>query len=152
MARLNKQRLLDEDGDEEIKVRTPTTRQHADDRPQGELSPSPAASFSSDKENRGTPLNRTDSSKSMAPPRLPTPHSPKTSTLHTSKRRRLGERDVPNASQAAYQRELDYVADTQYYDPEQPPEERRAVRQGIRDLARELTGRRHIPTSPAWTD
>lgn len=43
-------------------------------------------------------------------------------------------------SQAIHQRELDEAADTQYYDPDQAPEERRAVRKALRDLTRDLNG------------
>ena len=78
----------------------------------------------------------------MPPPKMPTPSSVEPGTPHANKRRRLGERDAPNnVSQAVFQRELDEVDDTKYYDPDQPIEERRIVRKGIRDLFRELAGK-----------
>ncbi|KAL8738708.1 MAG: hypothetical protein Q9181_000530 [Wetmoreana brouardii] len=109
----------------------------------GSLSPSPAASFSSDKENRTTATKNSRStnpkSRSMAPPKIPTSASAEDETPRSSKRRRLGERGVPNASQAAHDKELDKLGHTQYYDPNQSMAERRAVRKGIRDLSKELT-------------
>ena len=57
-----------------------------------------------------------------------------------NKRRRLSERSAPNASQMAHERELRELGNTQFYDPEQDMDERRAVRKGIRDLSKELTG------------
>lgn len=47
---------------------------------------------------------------------------------------------APNISQTAHQQALEAVNDTRYYDPDQPMEERRAVRKGMRDLGRELNG------------
>ena len=44
------------------------------------------------------------------------------------------------SSQAIHQWELEEAADTQYYDPDQAPEERRAVRKALRDLTRDLNG------------
>lgn len=44
------------------------------------------------------------------------------------------------SSQAVHQRELEEAADTQYYDPDQAPEERRAVRKALRDLTNDLNG------------
>lgn len=108
------------------------------------LSPSPAASFSSDKENRQAEaqssrrVNR--KSKAMPPPKLPSPNSAESSSPKTNKKRRLRERDVPNASQIAHEKELERLGNTQYYDPDQSMEERRAVRKGIRDLSKELNG------------
>ncbi|MCJ1257831.1 nuclear protein [Lignoscripta atroalba] len=148
MARLTKPPSDRDDEEESNMLGTALTRQRpgrASANP-GSLSPSPAASFSSDKENRESSPNavRQSNSKSkvMPPPRFPTPASAEPTPPHTNKRRRLGERDAPNASQAAYQRQLDLEGDIQYYDPDQPMEERRAVRKGIRDLARELTDSR----------
>lgn len=108
------------------------------------FSPSPTASFSSDKENRETTVESSrqnnTKSKAMPPPKLPTPHSAEPSSPRASKRRRLVERDVPNATQIAHERELEKLGNTQFYDPDQSMEERRAVRKGIRDLSRELNG------------
>ncbi|KAI4221106.1 MAG: hypothetical protein L6R40_008654 [Gallowayella cf. fulva] len=112
------------------------------------LSPSPAASFSSDKENHNTARRSSRSangkSKRMPPPKLPTPASGENSTPRSAKRRRLGERGVPNASQVAHEGELDKLGHAQYYDPNQSMAERRAVRKGIRDLSKELTGKPSI--------
>ena len=61
-----------------------------------------------------------------------------------SKRQRLGDHSQHNlgtASQAVHQRRLRQVNDTDFYDPDQDPEERRRVRQGLRDLAKDLNGR-----------
>lgn len=113
------------------------------------LSPSPAASFSSDKENRVTPNPRSANAKSMPPPKLPTPAPAEDGTPRSNKRRRLGERGVPNASQVAHEKELDKLGHTQYYDPNQSMQERRAVRKGIRDLSKELTESRAEYLTPA---
>ena len=108
------------------------------------LSPSPAASFSSDKENREdvADMSRQGKGNDRAPPlsKFPTPTSVEPATPRTNKRRRLEDRDVPMSSQAVHQRELEEAADTQYYDPDQAPEERRAVRKALRDLTRDLNG------------
>ena len=107
----------------------------------GPLSPSPAASFSSDKENRQNttiPSHlRNGKGKNMAPPNLPTTAS---ADSRAHKRRRLGERDAPNPSQLAHERQLEQAGNIDYYDPDQSMEERRAVRKGFRDLSRELQG------------
>ena len=105
------------------------------------LSPSPAASFSSDKENRqrSAPQSK-GKSKAMAPPKARTVTHSDHEEARSSKRRRISEREVPNASQATHARQLQDVADRDYYDPEQNIEERRAVRKDFRDLSKELTG------------
>lgn len=109
------------------------------------LSPSPAASFSSDKENRESASESSHQanakSKAMAPPKIPTSASVDPLSPRANKRRRLGERGAPNASQMAHERELRELGNTQFYDPEQNMDERRAVRKEIRDLSKELTGR-----------
>lgn len=110
------------------------------------LSPSPTASFSSDKENRSAAqlsARQKSKSASMAPPQRPTPES----SVRPSKKRKLAERDPPTASQAAYQKQLAQAEDTRYYDPNQSIEERRAVRKEYRELARDLTGESLMPTS-----
>lgn len=107
-------------------------------------SPSPAASFSSDKENReGTGnLSRRGNgkAKTMQPPKLPTPAYGETATPRANKRQKLGERDAPNASRAVHEKQLETVGDKAFYDPEQSMEERRGIRKEIRDLSRELNG------------
>ena len=72
----------------------------------------------------------------MAPPQHPTVES----SARPNKKRKLGERNPPNASQVAYQKQLAQAENTQYYDPNQSMEERRAVRKEYRELARDLTG------------
>ncbi|KAL8725024.1 MAG: hypothetical protein Q9166_007623 [cf. Caloplaca sp. 2 TL-2023] len=130
-----------------------STRQSSQRVDHHPLSPSPAASFSSDKENRPTTIRGSRSvngkSKRMPPPKLPTPASAESSTPRSAKRRRLGERDAPNASQVAHDNELDKLGHTQYYDPNQSMAERRAVRKGIRDLSKELTESRAEYLTPA---
>ncbi|KAL8762851.1 MAG: hypothetical protein Q9184_001237 [Pyrenodesmia sp. 2 TL-2023] len=110
------------------------------------LSPSPAASFSSDKENYTATarLSRSTNGKSkiMLPPKLATPAFAEEGTPRATKRRRLGERDVPNASQAAHEKQLQEAGNNKCYDPNQSMQERRAVRKGIRDLSKELTDSR----------
>ena len=110
-------------------------------------SPSPAVSFSSDKENRQSTsrTSRPANGKAKAMP-LSRPSESRlleTSTPRAAKRRRLGERNGQNASQLAHEQELDNLAQkghTKFYDPNQSMDERRAVRKGIRELAKELTG------------
>ena len=105
------------------------------------LSPSPAASFSSDKENRQRSVPQSKGkSKAMDPPKAPTVTQLDHEEARSSKRRRISERDVPSASQVTHARQLQDVADRDYYDPEQNIEERRAVRKDFRDLSKELTG------------
>ncbi|KAL8828134.1 MAG: hypothetical protein Q9191_002764 [Dirinaria sp. TL-2023a] len=105
---------------------------------------SPAASFSSDKENRSTARSRPSNGKSRAmppPSKLPTPVLEEPTSGRASKRRRLSERDAPNATQAAHQKRLEEAGDRSVYDPDQTIEERRAIRKEYRDLSRELTVR-----------
>lgn len=113
----------------------------------GSPSPSVAASFSSDKENHtaatdsARQINRRTSA--MSPQKLPTPTSAEPpSSPRSGKRRRLGEREAPNPSQRAHERELQESGNARYYDPDQSMEERRAVRKDIRDLSKELNGER----------
>ena len=105
------------------------------------LSPSPAASFSSDKENRETAAETSrgkGKGRAMEAPQLPTPE---TDAPRSNKRRKLSEREAPNATQTTHAKQLNDVADTDYYNPEQSIVERRAVRKDFRDLSKELTGR-----------
>ena len=62
----------------------------------------------------------------------------------SSKKRKLGERNVRNACHTAHERELAEMGDRRFYDPDQSMDERRAVRKDFRDLSRELTGTRHM--------
>lgn len=78
----------------------------------------------------------------MTQPDLQTPKCNPMVTPRASKRRRLGEEQAAGAvpSQVAHERELEQICDTKYYDPDQKIEERRVVRKGIRDLARNMNG------------
>ncbi|KAI9832160.1 MAG: hypothetical protein M1819_004511 [Sarea resinae] len=106
-------------------------------RTQSSPSPLPETSPSSDKENRQASTARSRQGKrDMPPPQLP---SNRAATPRTTKKRRLGDHDARLASQIAHERELEEAADTQFYDPDQDIEERRAIRKGLRDLTRELT-------------
>ena len=76
----------------------------------------------------------------MAPPHLPWPATAEDEDPRSSKRRKLSERDVPNATQTAHEDALAGISDARYYDPDQSIEERRALRKDFRDLSKELTG------------
>lgn len=134
----------DEDGDGEVQNQVGSTRRRKGRVSLESLSPSPAASFSSDKENRQTPAeaSRQDKGKgrSMGPPQLPSPAPADLEPTRSNKRRKLSERGAPSATQTAHENRLAGVGDTQYYDPEQSIEERRAIRKDFRDLSKELTG------------
>ena len=123
-----------------------STRQRHERVNLNSLSPSPAASFSSDKENRQAQADAAQpnngKAKHMPPPNMPTPSSANDDSPRPSKKRKLGERSPPNASQTAHERELAEAGDRRFYDPEQSMDERRAVRKDFRDLSRELTGTR----------
>lgn len=136
-----------EENDEEGEIYSnaePTRRRQGRVSNVASLSPSPTASFSSDKENRAAATSSARASngksKAMPPPKLPTPTSAEPATPRASKRRKLSERDIPNASQVAHQKQLEEHADIEHYDPNQSMEERRSIRKEIRDLSRELNG------------
>ena len=143
MARLAKRPSPDDDGASDTSTLTRRPPNRRSNNP-GSLSPSPAASFSSDKENQSESAQRGRDSngktRTMGPPKLPTPGSAE-STTHSNKRRRLGDRDAPSASQALLRQQLSKVEDLQYYDPDQPMDERRIYRRKMRKLTRELNGR-----------
>ena len=133
----------DEQGQEDLEL----TRQVHGRVNLNSLSPSPAASFSSDKENRQVQADDTrqnmDRAKNMPPPQMPTASSANYDLPRCSRKRKLGERNAPNASQTTHERELADVGDRRFYDPDQSMDERRAVRKDFRDLSRELTGTRY---------
>lgn len=138
----------EEDGEDNLQAASASTRQRPSRNAPtnlASLSPSPAASFSSDKENRQDTANVSrqahGKAKAMAPPEIPTPTSGDSDASRSNKRRRLGECDAPNATQLAHQRQLEGAVDTRYYDPDQSIEERRAIRKGLRELTKELHGR-----------
>ncbi|KAI9850099.1 MAG: nuclear protein [Thelocarpon superellum] len=122
------------------------------------LTPSPAVSVSSDKENsqsvRASSMEKGKGKAPMGPPQAPTP-GVDSSTAYMqrgAKRKRLDVvDDAPSASQMAHERELDEVADAQYYDPDQDMTERRAVRKALRDLTRDLSDSRAEYLAPGST-
>ena len=133
------------DHDERIQNNSASTRRsRARAESPTALSPSPAASFSSDKENRSvsnSARNANSKSQAMPPPsKLPTPNSAEPEATRASKRRRLSERDAPNAPDSAFTAEADVPGNSSHYDPDQNVDERRAIRKDYRDLSRELTG------------
>lgn len=132
--------------EEEAQGNADSTRQGHERVNLNSMSPSPAASFSSDKENRQAQADeaRQDNgkAKNMLPPQMPTPSSVSHDSPRSSKKRKFGERNAPNASQTAHERELAEVGDRRFYDPDQSMDERRAVRKDFRGLSRELTDSR----------
>jgi hypothetical protein len=131
-----------------IDQQTPTdselTRQGHGHVNSNSLSPSPAASFSSDKENRAVnqrTRNTNGKTTTMQPPsKIPTPNSGEPEVTRASKRRRLSERDAPNAPDSSFTAEADMSGNSTVYDPDQNIDERRAIRKDYRDLSKELTG------------
>ena len=107
------------------------------------LSSSPAASFSSDKENRTSssrPQSQGGKRKSDAVEASSTTESRTGPTAN--KRRKTGE--GPGSQQprrAINTQDTDDRFDVGCYDPDQDPDERRTVRKGLRDLAQQLNGR-----------
>ena len=139
---------IERNEDEEAEDNSEYTRQTYGPVGLDSLSPSPAASFSSDKENRQAQVDETqrnpNTAKSMSPPQVPTSSYANDDLPRSSKKRKLGERDATNASQTAHERQLAGVGDRRFYDPDQSMDERRAVRKDFRDLSRELTGKRNM--------
>ena len=137
MARLRK-RSSPGDADSDLEVHH-SMRQATEMSSNGgsSQSRSSSASVSSDKENRSAITRQSQSSaKSGQAPKV----SMAISIEQTNKRRRLGERAVPNASQAASKLQSEANAENVFYDPEQPMEQRREVRRKLRDLGRQLVG------------
>ena len=130
--------------DEEAEDSSETTRNTNRPLNLDSLSPSPAASFSSDKENRQAQVDETlhdfTTAKNTSPSRVPMSSYANDDLPRSSKKRKLGERNATNASQTAHERQLAGVGDRRFYDPDQSMDERRAVRKDLRDLSRELTG------------
>jgi hypothetical protein len=128
------------DGEAATTPRAESSRQAAVD---SSISPSPVASFSSDKENRTRQSNASSKRKSSETghPDSSTPAT-ESSSATTNKRRRLTEqKGKAPQSQTAHEKQLEEVNDTEFYDPDQNPEERRAVRKGLRDLTKDLNGK-----------
>ena len=113
------------------------------------MSPSPAASTSSDKENRASrPAVDKGNGKAMNPPNMPASNS--------AKRKRIIESDAsPDRNRRRRTVELDENADgsedMENYDPDQDIEERRKLRKGLRDLSKTLSENRSEYLAPAST-
>ncbi|PGH03123.1 hypothetical protein AJ79_07450 [Helicocarpus griseus UAMH5409] len=105
-----------------------------------ETTPSP--SFSSDKENRISG-SRSDKRKT-GHPATQSADTPQAMADASNKRRKLSERGLSgHQSQATQRRRTQHeVRDTDLYDPNQDPEECRAVRKGLRDLVTNLNDSR----------
>lgn len=123
---------------------TPASTRRASARTRTTATFSPLSAEASDKENQGEYANAqkpaTKSRGAMAASRLPTPTSGSRTTPRAQKRRRLGEHNVPMATQIPQVGEAGEFVDLEFYDPYQDAEQRRAVRKGLRDLHRELQG------------
>ncbi|EEH42513.2 Smc5-Smc6 complex subunit NSE4 [Paracoccidioides brasiliensis Pb18] len=107
-----------------------------------EMTPSPSTSFSSDKENRNS-NSRSEKRKTTHLASQST-QKPQVMTDASNKRRKLSHNRglSDRQSQATHRRRPQQVQDTDLYDPNQDPEERRAVRKGLRDLATNLNDSR----------
>ncbi|KAK2748900.1 nuclear protein [Myotisia sp. PD_48] len=109
---------------------------------------SPSASFSSDKENRGRPgsASRPGKRKSNILPRassdIPSPMASSSGTRNKRRRLSPGENVPFQQTQTAHQRVLGGADDKEFYDPDQDPSERRAVRKDLRDLTTHLNDSR----------
>lgn len=87
----------------------------------------------SDKENQ--PARSKGKEKAMNPPRT------SAAGANASRKRKLGPRNQPlSDSQALHQENLDSIAESELYDPEQDIDERRRLRKQYRDLSSNLTG------------
>lgn len=110
------------------------------------LSPSPATSISSDKENRSSRVTM-DKGKgralnSMGPPRLPSPGHKRKRTGTTGAGDVLTDRNQRRKTIEVDEEEEDDDDDVAYYDPDQSMEERRELRAGFRTLSRNLQDNR----------
>ena len=136
MARLNIQTNDSDDSGTEQEPSSPARLR----RVTSETSPSPAVSFSSDKENRNQ-LSRRSSGlgkRKNASGLMSAPSAGRSAT--SNKRRRLESQRQALPSQAVHRRELEERVDKQYYDPDQNEEERRANRKLMRDVQKNLNG------------
>ena len=135
MARLNTQPASSDDESDQER-----SSQHLTRRITSDTSRSPAASFSSDKENRDHASRPTSRGEKRRTHTANMPTSSTSASAGLSKRRRPDERSETVRSQTAHTFEYEERIDKQYYDPDQNAEERRATRRKIRDLAKELNG------------
>ncbi|KAG8525854.1 uncharacterized protein KY384_000614 [Bacidia gigantensis] len=106
---------------------------------------SPNASFASDKENRPSVAAK-GKARAMGPPST---LAAERETPRPNLKRKLADRSGPqNATQTLHRQKLDEAGDSDYYDPEQSMEQRRALRKDYRDLSRELTDSRSEYLAP----
>ena len=105
--------------------------------------PSPAPSFSSDKENNHGSRAPSRGAKGKAgSARMSTPAQTERRDSAGPSRKRKAPDALHNPSQARHQRELNQRVDKTFYDPDQDDTERRAVRKGMRALNKEVNGKR----------
>jgi hypothetical protein len=158
MARLAaKRRTPEHDGHADAQTRRNTARRMTPNQEtrQPTESPSPAVSFSSDKENRSATAAREARDKtrstSGATVRAGSDHSARRRGLEDRSSQGQQERRQPaRASEEMEESREDEapagnedphsILDTRFYDPEQRLTERRPLRKRIRDLTRELQG------------
>lgn len=98
---------------------------------------------SSDKENYPNEYAaRMDKGKApMRPPSMPTPTSDGNETPRANKRRRLQDRDASVATTTTTTTTNgEPIADLQFYNPDQDPEERRQLRRDLRRQFRDFNG------------
>ncbi|EAS31290.3 nuclear protein Qri2/Nse4 [Coccidioides immitis RS] len=110
--------------------------------PPGSNAVSPSNSFSSDKENGASPGASRIEKRKQESWQAQSSNARSDMGDASNKRRRISGKDPGGDGHAAHRRALALVNDTNYYDPEQDPEERRAVRKGLRDLATKLNDSR----------
>ncbi|KAI9845744.1 MAG: nuclear protein [Sclerophora amabilis] len=158
MARSARLESSQEEEDDDLYSSSPIRRDgptvHATRNPA--LSPSPAVSLSSDKENRSTSsVNQQQRGKGkvvMAPSSIQTVSPSRPENAQSSKRRRLADRDGPPQDvQSDHDDGLEETIDLEYYNPDQDMNERRAVRKGLRDLTRDLNDSRAEYLAPDST-
>jgi hypothetical protein len=112
----------------------PPSHQRRSNAAQLSMSPSPAASVSSDKENRSSraPVDKGKGRAPMGPPSVPTSNE-------QGRRKRQAESDHPN-ERTRRRRTVEVNEDDSEidYDPDQDLEVRRRLRKGLRDLSKNL--------------
>ena len=117
--------------------RDPTPTAAHPPRTTATLSPSPSASFSSDKENREDGQRivpyKGKGKMPMGPPRGPISND---DPERASKRRKLSDRDTSTMSPAAERTHS--ITEDHYYNPDQDQDERREIRIGLRNNARDI--------------
>lgn len=110
------------------------------------MSPSPARSASSDKENRSRPVDKGKGRATMGPPDVPRADSSQ------AKRKRAVQRDgSQERNQSRRTVEMADEEDIADYNPDQDIEERRRLRKGLRDLNKNLIENRTEYLNPTST-